>query len=109
MPDLANTPRRSPSPTWIAVYTAHNIPEAQIVAGRLQHEGIPAFVHYPVGGMAMGINLGEIMVLVHPDQYDLASTILFPNDPDELPDSVDAIISPDAGGDGDEDDDDNLE
>lgn len=106
MSELSHPPKRSNPQSWIAVYNAQSIPEAQIVAGRLQNEGIPAFVHYPVGSMAIGINLGEILVLVHPNNYDTATAILFPDDIDELPDSVDTII---PGDNNDEDNEDDLE
>ncbi len=82
-------PRRNhPQHEWIVIYTASNIPEAQIVAGRLQSEGIAALVNYPVGGSAMGIHLGTISVLVHPDDYQDAWQILFTEDDtltEELP------------------------
>jgi hypothetical protein len=43
----------------------------------------------------MGIHigrLGEISVLVHPDNQEWALSILFPELPDELPGDVDQII-----------------
>ena len=81
------------SPQWMVVYTTFNIHEAQIVAGRLESEGIPALVHQQAGASAMGIHigrLGEISVLVHPDNHEWALTILSPGLPDELP--ADQII-----------------
>lgn len=83
--------KNPPRPAWIAVYTAHNLPEAQIVAGRLEYEGIPTLVNYPVGGTSMGIYLGAISVLVHPDHYAQALAILETDELDELPDTTDPI------------------
>ncbi|MBC8098752.1 MAG: DUF2007 domain-containing protein [Armatimonadetes bacterium] len=79
------------SPQWLTVYTAQHISEAQIVAGRLQSEGIPAMVHYPVGGSAMGIYLGAVRVLVRPEHFDLAEAVLSPDEANALPDSTDII------------------
>lgn len=74
-------PRRNhPQHEWIVIYTASNIPEAQIVAGRLKSENIQALVNYPVGSSAMGVQLGAISVLVHPDDYQAAWQILFTED-----------------------------
>jgi hypothetical protein len=76
---------------WIAVYITHNLPEAHIVAGRLEYEGIPAMVNQAIGRSAIGITIGrmgEVAVLVHPADYDRALEILDPEGPDELPDST---------------------
>lgn len=84
-----------PSHEWMIAYTTYNVHEAQIVAGRLESEGIPAMVHQQAGANAMGIHigrLGEVYVLVHPDHYEWALSILFPDVPDELPGDVDQII-----------------
>jgi hypothetical protein len=54
------------------VYITHNAPEAHVVAGRLETEGIPAMVYYEAGAGALGIHigsLGEVKVLVHPGNY----------------------------------------
>lgn len=79
----------------MVVYTTYHIHEAQIVAGRLESEGITALVHQQAGASAIGIHigrLGEIAVLVHPDSYAQAHDILYPEARDELPDDVDRII-----------------
>lgn len=79
----------------MVVYVTHNIHEAQIVAGRLEHEGIPALLHTEPGASAMGITigrLGEIKVLVHPENYDIALNILFPEEAESLPEDVDRVV-----------------
>jgi hypothetical protein len=79
----------------MVVYVTYNIHEAQIVAGRLQSEGIMAYVHQEPGASAMGIHigtLGEIKVLVYPQDYALAESILFPDEPDTLSSDTDQII-----------------
>lgn len=76
-------------------YTTYHIYEAEIVAGRLKAEGIVNLIHRVPGASAMGIHvgaLGEIKVLVHPADYDLAQAILFPDEPDTLPDDANRII-----------------
>jgi Putative prokaryotic signal transducing protein len=78
----------------MVVYVAYNEPEAYIVAGRLQSEGIRAFVHQEPVGRAYGLSvgpLGEVKVLVHPDQYDQSLEIiedgeLLSEDSDIVPD-----------------------
>ncbi len=67
---------------WITVYVTSSMGEAHIVQGRLEHEGIPAFIHYAAGRSALGITigqLGEIMVGVHPEDYDHAMAVLEPD------------------------------
>ena len=75
-----NNQPQSSSPPWVVAYTAHSEPEAIIVAGRLQNEGIETFVHREVvGGNPYGVYLdpqGEVSVLVHPQNYDQALRIL---------------------------------
>lgn len=85
----------SQSPEWMIVYITYNFLEAQIVAGRLESEGIQALVHQEAGASAIGIRIGrmgEVKVLVRPDDYDAAEAILFPDEPDVLPDDTDRII-----------------
>ena len=63
----------------MVVYIATSEPEAYIVAGRLQSEGIEVFVHQEPIARAYGFSvgtLGEIKVLVSPEDYDRALTIL---------------------------------
>lgn len=79
----------------MVAYITYNIQEAHIVAGRLKHEGIAAFVYQQAGAGALGIhigNLGEVRVLVRPRDYDKALEVLYPEAPDELPEDLDRII-----------------
>ena len=80
----------------MVVYITYNIYEAQIVGGRLEAEGIPNLIYQEAGASAMGIHigrLGEVRVLVRPEDYDAAQALLLPPDePDSLPDDVDRII-----------------
>ena len=91
-----NGPKR-PDADWRAVYVTHNIQDAYIVAGRLESEGITTFIHRVAGAAALGIfigTLGEISVLVRPQDYKRALDILEPEDADMLPDSTDPVIFP---------------
>jgi len=63
----------------MVVYNTYNLPEAHIVAGRLDYEGVKSWVYQESLGSSMGIHigpLGEVMVLVVPDDYDRAIAIL---------------------------------
>ena len=76
---------------WMVAYVTNNYAEAQIVAGRLKHEGILAILDHMAGRNAIGFtigNWGEVKVLVHPENYDMALEILFPDEPDMLEDGV---------------------
>ncbi len=92
---------KSLSPTeWRVIYTTTSLPDAHIIAGRLQHEGIACWIHQPIGSSAMGItigSLGTISVLVTPNDYDDAYDILYAEESGtsgELPDfSSDYYIS----------------
>lgn len=83
------------NPEWLVVYTTTSLPDAHIIAGRLKHEGIPCWIHQPIGGNAIGITigpLGTISVLVNPNDYDDAYAILYDEHEDtdgELPDFSD--------------------
>lgn len=82
---------------WRVVFTTTNAADAEIVAGRLRSEQIPAMVHQEAGGRALGITvgmLGEVKVLVRPGDYERAIAILEPDYPDELPDATDSLIFP---------------
>lgn len=85
----------APSSAWMVVYVASSEPEAYIVAGRLQSEGIKSLVHQEPAGRAYGFTvgpLGEVKVLVNPDDYERAQAIL---DEDAGDDSDDMDIIPD--------------
>lgn len=79
---------------WMTVYVTHNLPEAHIVSGRLQHEGIPSFVHHAIGSMALGLNIGamgEVNVVVHAENYARAQAILAEDVLEELPEHTDDV------------------
>ncbi len=81
-------------PEWMIVYSTHDYTDAHIVAGRLQVEAIPAIVHRQPGASALGITigaLGEITVLVHPENYDEALLLLEPDELDALPDTTNDV------------------
>ena len=81
-------------PQWMIVYTTYNAPEAYIVAGRLESEGIQAMVHLVPGASALGIHvgrLGEVSVLVRMEDHPLAMAILEPDEPGALPDSTEDV------------------
>lgn len=77
---------------YMIVYVTHSPPAAHVVAGRLEHEGIKTMIYKEAGSSAFGVNIGkwgEIKVLVHPDDYELALYIL--ENPPELPGGEDYI------------------
>ncbi len=92
MSDLMKQPQSS---EWMIVYTTHNLPEAYIIGGRLDADGIPNVIHREAGASAIGVHigrLGEIKVLVSPKDYNLAVRLLFPEEfIDNLPDRTDVI------------------
>jgi hypothetical protein len=64
---------------WVVILSTDNVSEAHIVAGRLQYEGIAAWVHQQPGVSGLGITvgvLGEVRVLVNADDYEVATAIL---------------------------------
>lgn len=76
----------------MVVYVASSEPEAYVVAGRLQSEGIGTFVHQEPVGRAYGLTvgpLGEVKVLVHPEQYEQALNIL--DDDEYVSDDLDIV------------------
>lgn len=90
---------------WMVVYITYNLADAHIVAGRLESEGVYTLIHREPGASALGIHigrLGEIKVLVRPAEFSLAETILYPEEPDALPDNTDRTVFGEL-----EDDDDN--
>jgi hypothetical protein len=94
MPNNKPVPHKSKS-EWMITYVTHNVTDAHIVAGRLRSEGIAAMVDHMVGRGAFGItigNMGEVRVLVHPDNYERSQLILYPDELDELPDQTGDII-----------------
>lgn len=82
---------------WMVVHITHDLSLAHLVAGRLEHEGIPALVVPVAGASAMGLHIGmmgEVKVLVHPTHYDHALNILDAEDGDApgLPANTDDIL-----------------
>ncbi|MBW7880259.1 MAG: DUF2007 domain-containing protein [Anaerolineae bacterium] len=73
------------SPHWQSVYVTNSRPDAYIVAGRLEHEGIAALIHSEAGRDALGIHigaLGAIHVLVDATDATAAEAILYPDSGD---------------------------
>jgi len=72
-------PRSHHPDGWMSVYSTYDPPEAHIVAGRLKHEGLHAWVYQDALGSTIGLRvgpLGEVMVLVRPEDYAQAMAIL---------------------------------
>lgn len=82
-------------PEWMVVYETSHDAEAHVVAGRLHVEGIHAVVYRQPGAAALGITigmLGAITVLVRPEDYERALTLLEPDDYlEELPNTTDDV------------------
>jgi hypothetical protein len=83
-------PRFAHATGWKVVYVAHSEPEASIVAGRLETQGIETYIHREAtGGLAYGVYLdplGEVSVLVQPDHFDRAAALLDEEGSDDLSD-----------------------
>lgn len=63
----------------ITVYTAAGQPEAQIIKGRLENEGIPALLRYESAGIVLGLTidgLGQVDVQVPASRVEEAKQIL---------------------------------
>jgi len=80
---------------WMIVYTTNDLADAHIVAGRLKVEGINSFIQREslagILGIAYGA-LGEVNVVVSPDDYDRALVLLEPDELPALSDDNDEII-----------------
>lgn len=64
---------------WVTVYTARNLPEAYIVAGRLKNARIPNFVKPDSFGQVYGFTVGihsGVEVMVSEDDYERAIYLL---------------------------------
>lgn len=62
------------------VYIANGQPEAEIVKGRLEHEGIPAVLRYESAGIVYGLTidgLGQVEVQVPSSLAQHAREILY--------------------------------
>ncbi len=70
----------------MVVWEAANLMEAQVVKGRLESEGIPAFIRSEAAGVIYGITAGSLAradVLVPGPLADKAVAILFDDDADD--------------------------
>ena len=64
---------------WVTAYTAQNLPEAYIVAGRLKNAGIAHFIKPDSFGQVYGFTVGihgGVEVLVSEDDYERAVEVL---------------------------------
>lgn len=94
MGQLEKPKRKPPQPDWITVFITHDLQEAHIIAGKLNAFDIQSMIMTVPGASAIGItigSLGEIKVLVHPDNYDEAYDLLFPPILDEIEENNDPI------------------
>lgn len=99
---LRKTDKPSRGPQWIAAYITHSLQEAHILLGKLQANNVPAMIHQEAGATALGItlgNLGEIKILVSPNDYDQAVALLYTetNDPIEASNEKIQLIWQDDG------------
>ena len=65
--------------SWRVVFTASGIPQAKIITGRLETEGIPTRLKYEAAGPIYAITidgLGEVKVLVPAEDAARACTVL---------------------------------
>ena len=87
---------------WEAVATASGMTQANIIAGRLESEGIPTKLHYESAGAIYAITidgLGEVRILVPIADWERAKEILsYPYDDGELPWERNAGIPPGGTG-----------
>jgi hypothetical protein len=90
----------------VVVWEAANLMEAQVVKGRLESEGIPAFIRSEAAGVIYGItagSLGRADVLVPGPLADKAVEILFGDETgdeagDESGQEEDSVSSDDSAG-----------
>ncbi len=64
---------------WVTAYTANNLPEAYIVAGRLKSAGIAHFIKPDSFGQIHGFTVGMhsgVDILVNEEDYKRAAEIL---------------------------------
>lgn len=77
---------------FVTVYVANGQPEAHIIKGRLEAEGIPVLLSYESAGLVYGITvdgLGEVKVMVPSSLAEEAKEILRANKTklsDQVPD-----------------------
>ncbi len=61
------------------VYTAYNLPEAEIIKGRLETEGVPVLLRYESARLVYGITvngLAQVKICVPAEMANLAREIL---------------------------------
>ena len=76
---------------WVQIFKSFGMPEAQIIAGRLQAEGIPAQVYPLEAGNQFGITVGklsEVVVMVPADRFEEAENLLFEPLPEDWADEI---------------------
>jgi hypothetical protein len=64
---------------WSVVFTTSGMPQAKIIAGRLETEGIPTRLKYEAAGAIYAITvdgLGEVKILVPAEEFARAGDIL---------------------------------
>jgi hypothetical protein len=64
---------------FVTVYTTNGDPEAHIIKGKLETEGIPVLLKYESAGRVFGITidgLGEIQVQVPENMLEIARKII---------------------------------
>jgi hypothetical protein len=80
---------------WMIVYSTNDEADAHVVAGRLEVEGIKSFIQREALGGIFGITygaLGNVNVVVNPDDYDRALSIIEPDELYALSDDNDEIV-----------------
>jgi hypothetical protein len=71
----------------ITVYTASGQPEAEIIKGRLESEGIPAILRYESAGIVYGLTvngLGQVEIQVPSSLVQEASAIVATDESDAI-------------------------
>lgn len=79
-------PHARPPHGWMSVYMTNSVPDAYIVVGRLEVEGIKSWVQQEAAGAAFGLTVGQmgaVQVLVNPEDYDVSMAILAQDYSDE--------------------------
>ncbi|MFK7801736.1 MAG: DUF2007 domain-containing protein [Anaerolineae bacterium] len=79
------------SQNWVQVYKTYGLPEAHIIVGQLQSEGIPAKVFPLEAGSRIGITvgkLGEVAVMVPESRFDEAEKLIFEPLPENWEDEI---------------------
>jgi hypothetical protein len=88
-------PHARPPEGWMSVYVTNSVPDAYIVVGRLDVDGIRSWVQQEAAGAALGLTVGQmgaVQVLVNPEDFEAAMAILAVDysDEDWVEDGMDA-------------------